>query len=576
VIAQRVRTVLWAAGAALACTAAAPCAVAQAQTPASAPASDSARRAKVDAVFAEWNSTSSPGCSVAISRDGVLDYARGYGMSNLEYDVAITPESIFHVASISKQFTAFSVALLAKEGKLSLDDEVRKYITELPDYGTPVTIRHLIHHTSGLRDQWSLLSMAGWRGDDLITEDDVLKIVARQKALNFKPGSEYVYSNTGYTLLAVIVKRVSGQSLREFADARIFKPLGMTDTQFHSDHTEIVRRRTSAYQRRDEGGWGVSIPVFDTYGATSLFTTTGDLLKWEQNFVDARVGGRELIGEIQKTAKLNDGSDSGYATGLTVGPYRGLRIVGHGGADAGYRADVVRFPDQKLAIVALCNGSSIAPGTLTRKVAEVYLGDLMKPVPSGVKVPDTELAALAGVYFNDTTEQLMRVTVKDGRLRLASGGPPVVALGGGAFAVGDAGTEWRFPQASGGAPQELRIVPPPLTTVPAFHRLGPATAPSAAALAAMAGDYKSDELLGVVYTVALVDGKLIVRQPKQEDATLEPLTGDRFTSGNFGTVTFTRSASGQVDGVTFSSGRVRRLHFERVPAAAAATASRGR
>jgi CubicO group peptidase (beta-lactamase class C family) len=590
VIVQRARTVLsvLCAGIVVACavtvTFAAPRAEAQApaQTPAAAPAADAARRAKIDAVFAEWDSTASPGCSVAISRDGALDYARGYGMSNLEHDIAIGPESIFHVASISKQFTAFSVALLAKEGKLSLDDAVRKYVPELPDYGTPVTIRHLIHHTSGLRDQWALLDMAGWRDDDLITEDDVLKIVVRQKSLNFKPGAEYLYSNTGYTLLAVIVKRVSGQSLRAFAEARIFKPLGMADTHFHDDHTEIVRHRTSAYRRRAGGGWSVSIPVFDTYGATSLFTTTGDLLKWEQNFVDARVGGRELIDEVQQTAKLNDGSDSGYATGLAVGSYRGLRTVSHSGADAGYRADVVRFPDQRLAIVALCNGSVIAPGTLTRKVAEVYLGDRMTPAPpAGVTVPETELTALAGVYWNETTDQVLRVAVKDGRLGPAAGGPSLVPLGGGAFRVGESATEWRFPAASAsastaaatGAPQELRIATPPLTATAVLRRLTPAT-PSAAALAALAGDYKSEELFGVVYSVAVANGKLIVRQPKQDDVTLEAVTADRFTAPSFGTVTFTHAASGQVDGVTFSSGRVRRLRFERVPApAAAATAA---
>ena len=271
---------------------------------------DTARR--IDAVFAPFDATSSPGCAVAVSRGGQVSYARGYGMANLEYDVAIAPDSIFHVASISKQFAAFSVALLAADGKLSLDDEVRKYVAELPDFGTPVTIRHLMHHTSGLRDQWTLQAYAGWRDDDLITEADVLTMAARQRGLNFAPGAEYLYSNTGFTLLAVIVKRVSGQSLREFAEARIFAPLGMTRTHCHDDHTMIVRQRTSAYQPRPGGGWRISIPVFDTYGATSLFTTVGDLLRWEQNFVSAQVGGRALVDEAQVSGRLNDGTAIGY------------------------------------------------------------------------------------------------------------------------------------------------------------------------------------------------------------------------------------------------------------------------
>src|SRR5215471_18391031 len=199
---------------------------------------------KVDEVFSRFEKPESPGCALAVIKDGQIAYERGYGMSNLEYGIPISPSSIFHVASISKEFTAMAIVLLSQHGKLSLDDEVRKYIAEVPDFGDRITIRQLIHHTSGMRDQWSLLEMAGWREDDVITEGDILELVSRQKALNFKPGEEHVYSNTGYTLLAIIVKRVSGQSLREFADANIFKPLGMTRTHFHDDHSMIVKDRT--------------------------------------------------------------------------------------------------------------------------------------------------------------------------------------------------------------------------------------------------------------------------------------------------------------------------------------------
>ena len=217
---------------------------------------------EIDAVFAKWDNTRSPGCAVAVSRSGQIVFARGYGMSNLEHDVPITPDSIFHVASISKQFTAACVQLLALDGKLSWTDDVRRYVPELPDYGKTITLAHLVHHTSGLRDQWDLLHLADWRDDDLITEADVLTIAARQRTLNFAPGEEYLYCNTGFTLLGVVVKRVSGQSLRDFAATRIFAPLGMRDTHFHSDHTEVVRGRTSAYEPRPEGGWAISIPVF--------------------------------------------------------------------------------------------------------------------------------------------------------------------------------------------------------------------------------------------------------------------------------------------------------------------------
>ena len=225
-----------------------------AQSKPAAPGADKPIDARVDEVFSRFDKADSPGCALAVIKDGQIVHKRGYGMSNFEYGIPVSPTSIFHVASISKEFTAMAIVLLARQGKLSLDDEVRKYVPEVPDFGERITIRHLIHHTSGLRDQWALLEMAGWREDDVITEGDILDLISRQKALNFKPGDEHLYSNTGYTLLAVIVQRVSGQSLRDFADANIFKPLGMTRTHFHDDHSMIVKDRTSAYQPRTGGG----------------------------------------------------------------------------------------------------------------------------------------------------------------------------------------------------------------------------------------------------------------------------------------------------------------------------------
>jgi CubicO group peptidase (beta-lactamase class C family) len=254
----------------------------------------------VDRVFEAFRDTEGPGCALGVGRNGRAIYERGYGMANLETGTPIRPSSIFHVASVSKQFTAMAIMLLARDGKLSVDDNIRKYLPEIPDYGTPITIRHLLNHTSGLRDQWELLALARGRFEEnRITEADVMDIVPRQKALNFTPGSEYLYSNTGYTLLAVIVKRVSGLSLRDFADQRIFKPLGMTSTHFHDDYTMLVPGRTSAYAPRGSS-WHVSIPNFDTYGATSLYTTVGDLVKWEANFDNPIVGDKALSSKCKR------------------------------------------------------------------------------------------------------------------------------------------------------------------------------------------------------------------------------------------------------------------------------------
>jgi len=307
-------------------------------------------------------------------------YKRGYGMADLDHDVPITSETIFHVASISKQFTAAAILLLAQDGKLSLDDEVHKYINELPDFGSPITVRHLIHHTSGLRDQWALLGLAGWRYSlDLITDDDVMELMTHQKELNFKPGEKHVYCNTGYTLLAHIVKRVSGQSFREFTTIRIFEPLGMRSTHFRDDHAEIVKHIAYGYEQgKGRNVYRLSVTNFDTVGATSLLTTVEDLAHWDENFYHPRVGGAALVAQQSQRGKLNSGKDLDYAFGLAHGMYRGLATFDDGGADAGYRADLLRFPQQHFSVACLCNQAETNPGELARKVADIYLADQFK------------------------------------------------------------------------------------------------------------------------------------------------------------------------------------------------------
>src|ERR1700722_11910879 len=251
--------------------------------------------ARVDQLCEPWDKPDSPGCAVAVMKDGRIVHERGYGMADLEHDAKITPTSVFHVASISKQFTAAAVLLLAQEGKLSPDDEARRYLPELPDFGVPITLRHLLHHTSGLRDQWELVSLAGWRYSlDLITDADVLSVVSRQRELNFPPGSEYLYSNTGYTLLAQIVKHVSGQTFRELTTERLFRPLAMHRTHFRDNHAEIVPDIAYGYEKTGDH-FELSIPNFDTVGATSLLTTVEDLALWDENFYTTRVGGEALI-----------------------------------------------------------------------------------------------------------------------------------------------------------------------------------------------------------------------------------------------------------------------------------------
>ncbi|RKH86951.1 serine hydrolase [Corallococcus sp. AB045] len=514
------------------------------------------RHKQVDALFSQWKSKTVPGCAVGISRDGVLDYARGYGMADLEHDAPVTPRSVFSIASISKQFTAFSIGLLAQEGKLSLDDDIRKYVPELPAYAKTVTLAHLMHHTNGLREQGQLLNLAGWRGDDVSTEADVLWALSRQRGVNFEPGAEVLYGNAAYTLLAVVVRRVSGQSLQAFAHERIFKPLGMTDTRFREDHTELFSRRAWGYTSRDGGGWRLSVSNSDHYGAGNLFSTVGDLLKWEQNLLDARVGGQALVALVRTSGRLNDGTVTGYGGGLRLMGYRGLDMVSHDGMDGGYRTEALLFPAQRVAVVTLCNSGLIDASVLARKVADVYLGaHLKEELPPVVKMAETELSALAGDYWSPLTDELVRLELKDGALRQVGVPTAFVPVGDGAFRPGESMHVWRF-----STPRELSIRDAWPTTRP-FVRVSEPK-PTASALASFAGQYRSDEV-DMTYTVRVTDGKLAIRWPRRDEVVLEAVGGDRF-AGSLGAVTFTRAASGGVDGLTISNRRLRRFRAERL------------
>ncbi len=519
------------------------------------------RHAQVDAIFKPWDGRTTPGCAVAVSRNGSLDYARGYGMSNLEHDIPITPQSIFPLASISKQFTAFSIGLLAQEGKLSLGDDIRKHVPEIPDYGRTITIAHLIHHTNGLREQGQLLNLAGWRGADPNTEEDVLWALSRQRRLNFEPGSEIVYGNAAYTLLGVIVRRVSGQSLKAFAESRIFKPLGMVDTQFGDDPSAVVPRRALGYNARAGGGWSLSVSASSHYAAGGLLTTVGDLLKWEQNLIDARVGGPALVTWMQTSGKVNGGIETGYGAGLRVSEYRGLRTVSHDGLDGGYRTEAVLFPDQRLVIVALCNAGTIEPTSRTRMVTDIYLSDQVRSpaLAPAVAASDAQQSAWTGVYWSASTDEVVQLEWKDGALRQIGSVTPFVPIGDGVFRPSDQAHEWRFipPAANAppGAQPELHIRDA-WRTRRVFSRVT-SPIPDVAALNSFAGRYRSEET-DMTYTVRVSEGRLRLSWPRQYDIALDAVGGDRFV-GSRGTVTFTRTATGDVSGLTISNRRLRRL-----------------
>src|ERR1700719_2785708 len=342
--------------------------------------SDEKSAAAVDEVFSDLAKPGSPGCALGVYRDGKIVYSKGYGLANLEENVAITPQSVFDIGSTSKQFTAASILLLEKQGKLSVSDNVRKYLPELPDYGKKITILQLLNHTSGLRDYLTLMELAGINTDSVTTDEDALALIVRQRALNFAPGSEWLYSNTGFFLLSVIVKRVSGKTLREFAAENIFTPLGMAHTQYRDNHTSLIADRALAYDPNEKGdGYTLDVSYFEQTGDGAVHTSVEDLLKWDENFYSGTIGGKIFLAELQEHGRLNSGKVLDYAKGLNVAEYRGLHTVRHGGAWGGYRAELLRFPDQHFSVACLCNVGNAGPTRRARQVADIYLGSLIKP-----------------------------------------------------------------------------------------------------------------------------------------------------------------------------------------------------
>ncbi|RZM26836.1 MAG: class A beta-lactamase-related serine hydrolase, partial [Pedobacter sp.] len=349
---------------------------------------------KVDKLFAKWDIPNSPGCVIGIVRNDSLIYAKGYGQANIEYNIPNSPETIYHMASVSKQFAAYSIVLLAKQGKLQLDDDIHKYLPWFPDLKEKITIRHLMNHTSGIRDQWQLLAISGTRIDDVIKQEHIVKVLGRQRALNFKPGDQYSYSNSGYTMLAEIVKSVSGQTLRQFTDSAIFKPLGMNHTHFHDDYTEVVKNRSYSYYRKGSDGFSNSILSYSNAGATSLFTNVNDMAKWVMNFYNPNVGTAQDIETLAQKGKLNNGKVSNYALGIAVDSFKGWKLYAHNGADAGYRTAVTTLPDLKMGFIVFSNLGDFEMGKLN-EMASLFVKDNTRRVdkPATVAI-DTSKAIL--------------------------------------------------------------------------------------------------------------------------------------------------------------------------------------
>jgi CubicO group peptidase (beta-lactamase class C family) len=538
---------------------------------ASVPPPISAQEAqKIDALFAQWSKPDTPGCALNVVKDGATIYQHNYGLADVEHSVPITGSTVFHVGSVSKQFTAFAIYLLAKEGRLSLDDDIRKYLPELHDFGKPITIRHLLHHTSGLRDQWQLLNLSSWRPDDVITQQDVLQMIWRQRELNFAPGERFMYSNTGYTLLGVIIERVSGMSLRQFTDERIFKPLGMEHTHFHEHYGDLVPNRAYSYDRLPDGGYTYVALSYSTVGPSSLFTTAEDLARWDENFYSGRIGGKDLLAQMQQQGRLNSGKEIDYASGLEIGQYRGLETVYHNGGDAGFRAEILRLPEAHFSVITLCNATDTP--LPSRQISGILLTSRMQPVPSNAEPTQIKIdPALLNAYIGDYEFPglVLRITREGDQLMAQALGVqqkvPIFPSSERDFFAKAFHAQLTFDRPAGTEKAENLTV-----HEGGSDRFGKRTSivqPTSEQLRAYSGTYYSDEL-DTVYKVSVKAGELHVRLPREEGSMFagskDVFYGDFF--GNRVEVRFHCGSSQSCDTFQVSTGIgwVQNLPFRRI------------
>lgn len=514
---------------------------------------------KVDQIFSVYDKPGSPGCSLGVIRDGNFVYRKAYGLATLELGVPLSPQSVFYMGSVSKQFTAASLVLAAEQGYLSLDDDVRKYIPELPDYGHVVTLRQMIHQTSGFRDFFTLLSLSGHDVLDFNSSEEIFKIVARQRGLNNVPGDEWIYSNTNYFLLGIVVKRATKKSLAEFAAENIFHPLGMSHTLFYADHTLVVPGRVAAYDSGLHDSFRVDwSTTYEVVGGGGLMSTVDDLLLWDTNFYANRLGTGTFVQELQTPGVLNNGNKISYAMGLDLGTYRGLPIVEHGGALFGYRTELLRFPEQKFTVICLCNIASAVPENLVRKVADIYLVDKLQPGANALSPTRNEdfpdPSKFVGKYLDPRTHLMYTFTASKGNLmawgaalrridenRFHDLGSNIITFepsNGTMHAKLDIKGETYF---SGSMVEQLRV--------------------DESELGSYTGQFRSTEL-DSVYSLSVEKGTLTLRtgNPPQN---LTPIAKDEFDAGDFGRLVFERESGGRVFGLRVFTQDARGLEFKK-------------
>jgi len=526
----------------------------------------------IDKVFADWNKLDTPGAALGIIKNGKLIYAKGYGMGDLEHDLPITPSSVFYTGSVSKQFVTFAILLLEEEGKLNLDDEIQVYLPDFPKYEAPLTIRHFIHHTSGVRDYLTLMALKGRSYLDNMEIDEVYELIKSQKVLNFSPGDQYLYSNSCYFMLAMIVEKAAGKSIKDFAEEKMFGPLGMKNTLFYDDNRDLIKNKVFSYEKKTEGeGFNNLIMRFDLVGSGGVYSSIEDLLLWDQNFYNNTLGkgGQDIINKMHQEGLLNNGKSSGYAFALNNGTYKGLKTVSHGGSLAGYRAQLMRFPNQSFSVIILANRNDANPTSMSYQVADILLKDNFKEKPKKVvKKPVTPtsnsktefaLKQMTGLYEIQKGVDA-EITIKDGKLNVLqkwnNSSYPIVNTNGNIFEIPNNDTiQFIFSNLENDKTQVITVVQNGNETI---SKRKEETSLLKSNLEIYLGNYYSAEI-DAIYQLIIYDGALKVKIPNERPEELQRIDNDKFL---YNGVLFRFSKTDdKIISLFVDAGRVKNLEF---------------
>lgn len=527
---------------------------------------------KIDSLFLEWNKPNHPGGAIGIMQDGKTLFSHAYGLASMEYLVPNTAGTIFNTGSVSKQFTAMGIMVLHQQGKLSVDDEIRIYLPELPDFGEKITIRHMLHHTSGLRSLHAMLELAGWRGDDSRTNEDLNRFMLNQRDLNFKPGDEYNYCNTGYMLLVNIIEKVSGEKFPAWMKHTVFEPLGLTNTYVEDNYSRIAANNATSYYQVEANEFERAVEYWGYVGSGNMHSTTDDLLRWLRNFQDPQPGWEAHFQMMQTVDKLNNGEENSYAFGVVIENINGHRSVGHGGSIGGFRANIITYPDEELSIAILTNFSSAPSGLKLNAISEFLLGEAVEEEPVEVRDPvktiklsNKKLADYEGSYWHSKENIARKIYLKNDTLRYyrsASSENSIVPVGKDEFQMVDVSDVVSIQFQLKGQDRNM-IVTVGDGQPGIFNGFDP-TEPSKEELESYNGEFYSPEL-ETTYKILLKNDSLFYHHARHGDHEMKVLKKD-VLEGEWplSISKYKRNAEGQVTGIRVSNGRVKNLWFEKL------------